>query len=175
MSNIPCESTMKYGREISYGGEVRLIDVVEIPDPLPSWADDAPAWLNKQFPTLSGFFLVEDSNIAGDVKQEDGSYEKPTIAEIADYRVLSKTYFQDYCVSKLGGGASGMARFTEIMEATAGSSSASVRFAYARYEAALSFEYSNTALLTSIMAADDATGHLTSDERDGILAGWPTV
>lgn len=68
-----------------------------------------------------------------------------------------------------------MARFTEIMDATRDGSSAAVRFAYARYEAALTFEKTNTAALTSIMAADSQTGHITSDERTAILAAWPEV
>ena len=58
-----------------------------------------------------------------------------------------------------------MARFTEIMNSTRDSSDGAVQFAFARYEAALTFEKTNTATLTTIMAADSETGHLTSDER----------
>jgi hypothetical protein len=87
--------------------------------------------------------------------------------------ILSKTAFQDYVVSQLGSGATGMARFTEIMDATRDSASGAVRFAYARYEAALTFEKTNTATLTAIMAADTQAGHLTTDERAAILDNWP--
>lgn len=88
-------------------------------------------------------------------------------------RILSKTAFQDYAVSQLGGSITGMARFTEIMDATRDSSSGAVRFAFARYEAAQTFEKTNTAILTTIMAGDSQAGHLTSAERAAILDNWP--
>ena len=92
--------------------------------------------------------------------------------EIADTpKVLSKTAFQDYVVSQLGGGATGMGRFTEIMDATRDNASGAVRFAFARYEAALTFEKTNTATLTALMAS---AGTLTSGERTAILDNWPT-
>jgi len=91
--------------------------------------------------------------------------------EIADTpKILSKTAFQDYAVSQLGGGQTGMARFTEIMDATRDSTSGAVRFAFARYEAAITFEKTNTATLTSIMVA---AGAMTSGERAAILDNWP--
>lgn len=89
-------------------------------------------------------------------------------------RILTKTAFQDYAVSQLGGGMTGMGRFTEIMDATRDSTSPAVRFAFARYEAAATFEKQNTAALTAVMAADTVTnGHLTDQERTDILTGWP--
>lgn len=88
-------------------------------------------------------------------------------------RVLSKTSFQDYAISQLGGGLTGMARFTEIMDATRDSSSGAVRFAFARYEAAQTFEKGNTATLTAVMAADSTSGHLTDAERTAIIENWP--
>lgn len=97
--------------------------------------------------------------------------------EIADPptapRVLSKTAFQDYAVSQLGGGLTGMARFTEIMDATRDSSSGAVRFAFARYEAAQTFEKGNADTLTSVMAADTTPGHLTEAEQSAIIRNWP--
>lgn len=89
--------------------------------------------------------------------------------------LLSKTAFQDHAVTQLGGGAIGMARFTEIMDATRESADGAVRFAYARYEAAQIFEKNNTASLTQIMAGDSQAGHLTGDERADILENWPTT
>lgn len=88
-------------------------------------------------------------------------------------RILSKTAFQDYAISQLGGGLSGMARFTAIMDATRDSSSGAVRFAFARYEAAQTFEKENTATLTAVMAADSTAGHLTDAERAAIIENWP--
>lgn len=88
-------------------------------------------------------------------------------------RILSKTAFQDYAITQLGGGLAGMARFTEIMDATRDSTSAAVRFAFARYEAAQTFEKGNTDLLTSVMAADTTPGHLTPTEQLAIISNWP--
>ena len=88
-------------------------------------------------------------------------------------RVLTKTQFQDYAVSQLGGGVTGMGRFTDIMDATAASASSAVRFAYARYPAADTFEKTQTGVLTGIMAADTQAGHITADERTTILDNWP--
>jgi hypothetical protein len=90
-------------------------------------------------------------------------------------RVLSKTAFQDYAVGQLGGIPTGMARFTEIMDATRDSPSGAVRFAFARYEAAVTFEKENTAALTAIMAADSNAGHITADERTAIIENWPNA
>ena len=88
-------------------------------------------------------------------------------------RLLSKTQFQDYAISHLGGGVTGMGRFTDIMDATAASASSAVRFAYARYQAADTFEKTQTGVLTGIMAADTQAGHITADERTTILDNWP--
>lgn len=83
---------------------------------------------------------------------------------------LSKTAFQDYAVSQLGGIPDGMARFITIMESTKVSASAAVRFAYARYEAATTFEKTNTAAITQVMVDG---GCMTSQERTDILDNWP--
>lgn len=88
-------------------------------------------------------------------------------------RIMSKTAFQDYAVSQLGGGLTGMGRFTEVVDATKNSASGAVRFAFARYEAANTFEKENTSQLTAVMAADTTDGHLTEQERDAILDNWP--
>jgi uncharacterized membrane protein YebE (DUF533 family) len=106
----------------------------------------------------------------------DGTVTTETI-DVPDAapRVLSKTAFQDYAVSQLGGGATGMARFTTIMDATRDSVNGAVRFAFARYEAAQTFEKDNTAVLTAIMAADSQVGHITAEERTTIITNWPTA
>lgn len=114
----------------------------------------------------------------GDVIRVNGTTERRYYAPVAHVpipRILTKTQFQDYAVSKLGGGSTGMARFTEIMDATRDSAAGAVRFAYARYEAAQTFEKANTATLTAIMAADSQSGHITSAERTAILDDWPTA
>lgn len=92
--------------------------------------------------------------------------------------ILSKTAFQDHAVAQLAAvnqstAVEAMARFTTIMEATKASDNGAVRFAYARYQAAQTFEKTNTASLTAVMAADTQTGHLTTDERTAILDNWP--
>lgn len=87
--------------------------------------------------------------------------------------LLSATGFQDFAVLQLGGSLVGMARFTEIMDATRDSADKAVRFAFARYEAAITFEKNNVASLTSIMANDTQNGHITTAERKAILDNWP--
>jgi hypothetical protein len=90
---------------------------------------------------------------------------------VTEPRILSKTAFQDYAVSQLGGSVTGMARFTAIMDATRDSASGTIRFAFARYEAAVIFEKNNTGALTSLMVS---AGVMTADERTAILGNWPT-
>lgn len=63
-----------------------------------------------------------------------------------------------------------MVRFTEIMDATRDSASGAVRFAFARYEAAQTFEKANTETLTSLMVG---AGVMTDAERAAILDNWP--
>lgn len=103
-----------------------------------------------------------------------GYYNPPAAPPDPMPMLLSKTAFQDYAISQLGGGVTGMARFTEIMDATRDSASGAVRFAFARYEAAITFEKNNTALLTNIMVNDTQAGHLTAPERAAIIDNWPT-
>lgn len=111
----------------------------------------------------------------GDIVREGTAYfrYKAPREIIPAPRVLSKTAFQDYAITQLGNGLTGMARFTTIMDATRDSTNAAVRFAFSRYEAAQTFEKENTATLTAVMAADSTTGHLTDAERAAILDNWP--
>lgn len=119
--------------------------------------------------------LVPDGTQSGAKDNGDGTFTNPPAPSTSAPRVLSKTAFQDYAVSQLGGIPTGMARLTEIMDATRDSSSGAVRFAFARYEAAVTFEKDNTAALTAIMASDSTVGHITSAERAAILDNWPAA
>lgn len=127
----------------------------------------AAEWLAEQPP----FVEVPDGTLHGAVDNGDGTFTNPV--EASKPRILSKTAFQDYAVTQLGGGLTGMGRFTEIMDATRNSSAGAVRFAYSRYEAANTFEKENTSQLTAVMAADTTEGHLTEQERTAILDNWP--
>ena len=105
------------------------------------------------------------------------NFGQVTVTELPDPpsvpRILSKTAFQDHAIAQLGGGATGMARFTQIMDATRDSADGAVRFAFARYEAALTFEKENTETLAAVMAADSQPGHITDAERSLIIDNWP--
>jgi len=130
-----------------------------------------PDWL-KNHP----FIQVPNGTQHGAVDNGDGTYTNPPPRPTPDFifKILSKTAFQDYAISQLGGGVTGMSRFTEIMDATRLSSSSAVRFAFARYEAAITFEKENTSTLTAVMASDvGTTGHLTDAERNAIVSNWP--
>lgn len=121
--------------------------------------------------------ITDNNEFLADGVTPNPNFGLTTTVETADPpaapRVLSKTAFQDYAVSQLGGIPTGMGRFTEIMDATRDSTSPAVRFAFARYEAAITFEKANTAALTAIMAADSQSGHITDDERTAIVDNWP--
>lgn len=68
---------MKYATKAVFGSETRLVDVVEVPSPLPAWAQDDAAWLAKQFPDLSGWVSVPDDAKNGAVDNGDGTYTSP--------------------------------------------------------------------------------------------------
>ena len=153
---------MRYARKID-GGHV---DYIDIPQPWPEgyWTNDPVTFCEKMFPDTTGWEQVADD--AGDV---------PVPTPAPQPKLLTKTAFQDYAISQLGGGVTGMGRFTDIMDATAASASSAVRFAFARYTAADTFEKTQTGVLTGIMAADTQAGHITADERAAILNNWPTA
>lgn len=126
--------------------------------------------------TADGFGnVIEGDPQDGDVIRIDGRIEQrwspPATPIPPPPSLLSKTAFQDYAVSQLGAGVTGMARFTAIMDATRDNTDGAVRFAFARYEAALTFEKTNTASLTAIMVSASV---MTADERTAIIDNWPT-
>lgn len=135
---------------------------------------------NRWLSSVNNKPIREDKSVVKEGDEDaiaNPNYGVTTVVEHPDGpktpRVLSKPAFQDYAVSRLGGGVVGMGRFTAIMDAARDSSSGAVRFAYARYQAAMTFEKKNTEDLTTIMAGDSQSGHITADERDAILANWP--
>jgi len=147
------------------------LDVHDHPDE-PSYA----VWA-KLIPGSSNWTIsaVPAGTVHGAKSDRQGGWVNPeTPAPTPTPKVLSKTAFQDYAVSQLGGVPAGMGRFTEIMDATRDSQNPAVRFAFARYEAALTFEKTNVAALTSIMASDTTQNHITTQERADILNNWPT-
>ncbi len=157
-----------------------LTQIADIPQPWPAgyWTNDADAFLAQMFPGVTGWIHVADDNVSGAVLQGGGLYlnpASPVMPPVEVPRLMSKTQFQDYAISQLGGGMTGMARFTAIMDATRDSADGAVRFAFARYEAADIFEKTNTATLTAIMANDIKAGHITFAERADIIDNWPNV
>lgn len=140
-------------------------------------AGDVAAYqaLYPQFDTKSWVIkTVPDGTLAGATDNNDGSFSNPPEppASVGPPKILSKTAFQDLAISALNGGTVGMARFTVIMDATRDSIDPVVRFCFSRYEAAITFEKTNVASLTAIMANDTTNGHLTADERTAILTAW---
>lgn len=81
---------MKYARPVNYGDGIRLIDVIQIPNPLPDWAADAEAFLEKMFESNAPewkaahewFVLVDDDNVSGAIPQPDGTYKNPDVMPI---------------------------------------------------------------------------------------------
>lgn len=103
---------MKYARKVLVGAEFRLLDVVEIPNPLPSWAADAPAFLAKQFPTLNNWFVLNEDVGNGAVEQGNGSFVQPVVVKT---RPITATRDQaaDHILAVLGG----IARRGEVLKA----------------------------------------------------------
>ena len=91
--------------------------------------------------------------------------DPPTVPQI-----LSKTAFQDYAVSQLGAGTTGMARFQAIMDAAEVASGA-VKFCFSRYEAANTFAKDQVDAFTQIMVAATI---MSATERSNVLTNWPT-
>jgi hypothetical protein len=150
---------------------MRQVDQVsKLPERLP-WVEgvDYDVIPNADIPYNVPVRIRDEYGETFQMNTEPGSPVEP------GFKVMSKTAFQDYAVSKLGGGVVGMARFTEIMDATRDSASGAVRFAFARYEAAEMFEKTNTEMLTAVMASDSQSGHLTAQERTAIVGDWPRV
>lgn len=104
------------------------------------------------------------------VFNEDGTITETEFPDPpASPRTLSKTAFQDLAIANLGGGSTGMARFQQIMDASA-SGTGAVKFCFSRYDAALTFEKSAVDGFTSIMVGASI---MTSDEKAAILNNWP--
>jgi len=158
---------MKYARNI----EGRWIDVYTVPSNVFTDLADLERKLG-----VTGFTQVPDEVESGDIVVGENGYEKPKPGNAERPKapiIMSKTAFQDYAISQLGGGTDGMARFTQIMEATRDSATPSARFAWARYEAALTFEKTNVGALTQVMVSTDGNGQITAEERTAILQNWP--
>ena len=52
---------MKYGRPVNHGdadGKRRMIDVVDLPETLPVWAEDADAWLSRMYQNQKAGWLA---------------------------------------------------------------------------------------------------------------------
>ena len=148
----------------------RVTEVTLIPDPLPSWAADPLSFLSKMFPAFSGWEQVSETCVNGSVLQENGNYINPVVGNSTSPILLSRTGFQDLCVSCLGAGVTGMSRFSNIMDATKAHENGAVRFAYERYNSALTFEKTNAETLLSILYTFEV---ITEKELTDILAGWP--
>jgi len=67
----------RYAKKFTYPENTRLVDVVDVPSPLPEWAADDTAWLAIVFPTLTGFVLIPENVLAGALDNGDGTYTNP--------------------------------------------------------------------------------------------------
>lgn len=178
---------MKYGREIEDGNKVIvLIDVVDAPDPLPKWAATDAEWLAKQFVTVSGFVRVADDNVAGAVKQVNGTYlnPPPPAAPEPIAKTLTSIDFQDYSIAQLGVVAdptgtadeqflAGAQRFGEIIKGVRTSTDVLYKTAEERYDAAVardSFGKTDTGKFLALISALMKTG-----ETEAIITNWPTA
>jgi len=75
---------MRYARTHDYGDSIRLVDVVDLPGTLPSWANGEPlTFLAKMYPNnaASDFRIVPDDAQVGWVEDGDGNFGPPPSAE----------------------------------------------------------------------------------------------
>jgi len=54
---------VRYGRPVDHstaqdGTDIRMIDPIDVPSPLPAWAASDAVWLARIFPTLSGWKAI---------------------------------------------------------------------------------------------------------------------
>lgn len=173
---------MKYGREITVEGQVRLVEVVEVPA---SAVADPASWLAIQFPSLSagGWIHVADDNVSGAV-WNGSAYDNPTSAATKpkDY---SPAEFKEFCYGVLGALAvpegnseqkilAGVRAFGAIRRAGLASEDDAIFQAMDEYNKAGAFEKEKTLRFLAIL--NSTTPKIVSDAQLEAIAGsWATI
>ena len=153
---------MKYAIPKDYssnGTDIRYENPVSIPNPLPTWAADASAFLAKMFPGYTGWVIVPDST--GEIP--------PPAKQPA---LLSATAFQDVCEAGLGGGSTGRARFGAVLRSMAANIDDEVLGIFKRYEKSATFDKPKSSAMLTLLVSK-GVANLTAQERAAILAAWP--
>lgn len=68
---------LKYARTVHNGDSNRLVDVTEIPDPLPEWAETPEAFIAQMYLGVEGFKQVPENAVSGSIDNGDGTYTTP--------------------------------------------------------------------------------------------------
>lgn len=161
---------MKYGRPVDHGADIRLVDVVDIPAPLPPWAATPDIFIARMFPDNHDFMRVADDAMSGAIKQPDGSFLNPSNTVQLSPSTVSASGFQDICETALGGGVTGAARFGKIIRDMASSVDDTVFAIYQRFLKSLTFDKTKSAAMLAVLVSK---GLITGQERTAILNAWP--
>ena len=81
-------------------------------------------------------------------------------------RLLTKTQFMDHAIAQLGS----VDRFVDVIEGCQNHNNKTLRYAYKRYEAAITLDKTQA---TPLFDAMRAANHITQTERDNIVNNWP--
>lgn len=114
---------MKYARKIPVGAEYRLQDVVDI---LPQHQGDPLTFLAKQFPGLTGWFLLQQDVGNGAVEQQNGSFVQPVIPPPAPPPLKPIVATLPQIMEHLGNVLGGVARRGELRKSLEASTDAVV-------------------------------------------------
>lgn len=164
----------KYARKKLYGSQARLIDVVEVPNPLPPWAADDSAFLNKMYAPFRAeweaneewFVAVPDDALAGATDDGDGTYTNPSDPAGPSRPVE----LGDRAFRKLCQGTIGFEAFGNIITAARESDDGNARGVYAAWLKAETFSKSDVESLTTKLVDAEI---MTSEQRTTLLGGWP--
>ncbi len=167
---------MRYGRELTVDGQVRLTEVVEIP----AGISDVAAWLAINLPHLSasGWLQVGADNVSGAVKQ-GSSYVNPPALIPAKAKTYTKAQFKEFCYGVLGTMAApsgtadeklaaGLAALGAINKALHASTEDAIYQVADEYDKADTFDKAKTVKLLGLLVP----GIISAGQLNALSAAW---
>lgn len=171
----------KYG--ITVAG--RLTEVCSIPNPLPSWAPDAEAFLEKMFPGKSGWQAVPDNAVNGTIDHGDGNFETPEITQRSSPVIFDSADWNEFAYAVLGEIAlpesddddkkllAGMDRYGAILQAARASTDNLVVAAVDQYDTEKYFRKDKVLRFLGVL---NVNGDIVTDaELAAFNVQWPEV
>ncbi len=161
---------MRYGHPV-HG---YIVDVVDVPSPLPNWAIDDATFLAKLFPNINGWVVLTSNLGNGAIDQGEGNYVQPSITMPAVYKMLSWAECNTYLIGLLGGGDIGTAALQTILETAnthAGSLTADklIRHFYTWFVGSTSFSREDMAVKLGYLVP----AVITAGQATAVANSWP--